>query len=664
MAIATNKPTQNHGAEPFRWPGRNWWLALLAILVLAGALRYPGYAFGLPFVGNSDEIYFALAGRMNIDFGTAKSMNFHHYPPVIINIYYLVMRLFQDLQLPPASVIWIVRLIAITTSLGIISTTALFGYHLGGRLAGLLGAALWSITPLFVHNSRFGTAEIFVAFFITISLYLTLVAMRYCRGSWSTFATYALMLAILSKYHTVFLAPVVLFAPLWGGVPRRRILENCARFALFGAYLLFLTPLLDAYLVTDTTNPNQDWVSAGHIQVRSLPNPLTLLANVLANIGDVLNVRWIDWQYLVPGWLGLLLIARDRSWRGERSRALAVLLTALLLWVVGISFFGATTHAERFLFAWLSLLVMLSAWGYALLLRALWRALQRYDRQRQRWGISLAFLTLFTFFLPYLSASIEDLRHSLRLDPRNLLTAYMDTSLPSGRYSNNNRDTNLFNREWGGYAGNTAFELASWDNFQDHSIQHWRDIDLDYAILHHYEYEELRQSDPGGHLRETTLLKAWEPRPDYRHPAMVVLRLQPIQHSASGQLGPIHLVGYDLDNPSPAAEQTLRLHLYWQAQTATDADYQVFNHLLDDSGHIVAQSDGQPLSDTLLRRGTSAWDDPREILYSREFAFPLPADLDPGQYTLITGFYHRQDGQRLRGPSGEDSLQVAQIQID
>ena len=32
------------------WPRRKWWLALLVILLLAGALRYPGYDFGLPFV--------------------------------------------------------------------------------------------------------------------------------------------------------------------------------------------------------------------------------------------------------------------------------------------------------------------------------------------------------------------------------------------------------------------------------------------------------------------------------------------------------------------------------------------------------------------------------------------------------------------------------------
>ena len=152
------------GPRPF-WPPRNWWLALLGILVLAGALRFPGYGFSLPYMDQPDEIFFAVSGRMVIDFGTAKSINFHHYPPGIISIYYLILRLFHDPTTPPASVIWIVRLIAITTSLGVISLLGLLGYHALGRMAGLLGAAFWSIIPLFVDNSRWGTAEIFVAFF-------------------------------------------------------------------------------------------------------------------------------------------------------------------------------------------------------------------------------------------------------------------------------------------------------------------------------------------------------------------------------------------------------------------------------------------------------------------------------------------------------------------
>ena len=46
--------TQNVDMAPFWprpfWPPRNWWLALLVILVLAGALRFPGYGFSLPYL--------------------------------------------------------------------------------------------------------------------------------------------------------------------------------------------------------------------------------------------------------------------------------------------------------------------------------------------------------------------------------------------------------------------------------------------------------------------------------------------------------------------------------------------------------------------------------------------------------------------------------------
>ena len=329
--------TQNVDAAPFWprpfWPPRNWWLALLVILLLAGALRFPGYDFGLPYVEYRDESTFAISGQMTIDFGTAKPLGHHHYPPGIINIYYVLLRFFHDPATPPASVIWIVRLIAITTSLGVISLLGLLGYHALGRTAGLFGAALWSITPLFVERSRWGTAEIFVAFFSILALYLAFIGTRFRRESWTTHATYALMLAILFKYHCVFLAPAVLFAPLWGGrISRLRVLTNTGRFVLFSAWLLLLTPVLETYFVTQTLT-NVNWVR--HVQMRYFPNPLDMYHNLRLAFG------WFDWQILLPGWLGLGLIAADRSQRGRTLRALAFLGGALLLWLAGISLFGA-----------------------------------------------------------------------------------------------------------------------------------------------------------------------------------------------------------------------------------------------------------------------------------------------------------------------------------
>ena len=321
--------TQTETTTPF-WPRRNWWLALLVILVLAGALRYPAYDFRLPLVDQPDEPHFILSGRMLIDFGTAKSLNNHFYPPGIIQIYHVVMRLFHDPATPPASVVGIVRLLAITTSLGVVVVIGLFGYHAVGKSAGLLGAAIWSITPLFVERSRWGTAEIWVVFFSILALYGTTVAILYRRESWSTFATYALMFAIVFKYHSVFLAPFVLLAPLWrGSLSRKRVLGNLGRFALFSFWLLFLTPALE--VLDPIAEPHAGtWVR--HTRAVSALSPLTLYNNFTDAIG------WLDYRVFIPGWLGLGLLFLERSLIGKARQALAFLFGALFLLFLGSQF--------------------------------------------------------------------------------------------------------------------------------------------------------------------------------------------------------------------------------------------------------------------------------------------------------------------------------------
>ena len=86
--------------------------------------------------------------------------------------------------------------------------------------------------------------------------------------------------------------------------------------------------------------------------------------------------------------------------------------------------------------------------------------------------------------------------------------------------------------------------------------------------------------------------------------------------------------------------------------------------MIDAEGNLVAQIDGPPLPDPLLRRGSKDWDDAEEIIYSREYALALPEELAPGEYTLFTGFYRRDNGQRLLTPTGEDSLWVARIEVE
>ena len=558
--------------RPF-WPRRNWWLALLAILLLAGALRYPGYDWGLPFVDEFDVTNFFLSAQKIIDFGTAKSHNYHNYPPGIIQIYYVAMRLFQDPAAPPGSVLGIVRFLSVTTSLGAIVIFGLFGYHAIGPLPGLFGAALWSITPLFVERSRWGSAEIWVIFFSVLAIYFTTVAILYRRESWTTHATYALMLAIVFKYHCVLIAPLILFAPLWRGrVPGKRVLANLGRFALFSFWLLFLTPVLE-FLGPLTDEEMTLWM--GNTRAESAVTPLTLLDNVIAAFSGM------DYWVLIPGWLGLGLLFWDRSYRGKARQALAIILGALFLWLAGISVFGEHgIYTTRFLLAWLSLLAMMSGWGYALILQKLYRSLSHFSPQRRNLALGAAAALLIAIQVPNVLEAVEQTRYAALPDQRNELAQWADRTLPTSSYIASPGNTATLNREWGGYPGATPFRYEGIVYDYPTSAE-WRTRGVRLAIIDYHLYGLWQEEETNPYTTKTTLLKTYPPSDAYRGPAMIVLLLQPIQHPTTGQLGPIRLIGYDMTEESVGPGEALPFHLYWQATAATEADYQVFNHLLD-----------------------------------------------------------------------------------
>ena len=649
------------------WPGRNWWLALLAILILAGALRYPGYNFSLPYVATGENHYM-LDARLVIDFGTAKSLNMHHYPPGIIALNYLLLRFFQDESLPPTSLLGLGRLIAITTSLAALVVLALFGYHAFGAPAGLIAAGLTAVTPTFVLHSRLQTADIYVAFFSLLALWLAWVGTLHRRNSWTIFATYALMLAIVFKYQAVLLTPFVLFFPLLAGQSawRKPVLGNLFRFALFSAWLIFLTPALEAFQSSaDTKLIGDSWVR--HLELSRLPS----LSQFLAGFQTVLGS--LDLLVLLPGLAGLtlLLLTTQKPYlkKPDSWLALAFIAGSAFTWIIGVSFFDETNI--RFYLAPAMWIWLLAGVGYAAgydLLAARWSSHIpiRLPRSSQIFPWVAGFV-LVALNIPQLRIAIADTYDATLPDRRVSLMHYMDTTLARGGVMADQENHRTLNREWGGYPGITRFDYLRKDAgsppLTSVPIDHWRVQDVLYAIMPYHEYQSLLLNDPDGYLDEVTLLKSFPPSDAYRGPSMVVLRLYPMQHQATGQLGPIQLLGYDAPATDVTAGDTLPMRLYWQSRAPTDGEYIVFNHLLTNTGELVAQIDGPPLTDPHLRRTTAAWDDPEEIIISREFLLQLPETLEPGEYTLVTGFYRRQDGARLLSPVGEDSLYVTTLQV-
>ncbi len=108
-------------------PPRWWWLVLFALILCAGLLRLTGYNFSLPYIDHPDEPNFNIAAQMIIDMGTSKSMHYQGYPPGIVTLNYLFLRFFHDPTTPPGTIIWMIRLLAIVTSLALMLVIGLLG---------------------------------------------------------------------------------------------------------------------------------------------------------------------------------------------------------------------------------------------------------------------------------------------------------------------------------------------------------------------------------------------------------------------------------------------------------------------------------------------------------------------------------------------------------
>ncbi|MGQ9458678.1 MAG: hypothetical protein ACUVS5_10410, partial [Anaerolineae bacterium] len=106
--------------------------------------------------------------------------------------------------------------------------------------------------------------------------------------------------------------------------------------------------------------------------------------------------------------------------------------------------------------------------------------------------------------------------------------------------------------------------------------------------------------------------------------------------------GAIRLVGYDLDASEAHPGGTVRLSLHWQAVRTPSEGWAAFVHLVDATGHILAQDDGIPGGGTLP---TTSWL-PGEFVSERH-VLSLPEEAAPGTYRLLVGWYRPETGTRV-----------------
>ena len=103
----------------------------------------------------------------------------------------------------------------------------------------------------------------------------------------------------------------------------------------------------------------------------------------------------------------------------------------------------------------------------------------------------------------------------------------------------------------------------------------------------------------------------------------------------------VALIGYSLPDGPAWASGPLTVTLHWRVLARMSEDYQVFVHLLDESGERIGQGDGPPLGGDYP---TSFWT-PGETLADPHI-IPLTSAPPPGAYLLV-GLYRLSDGARL-----------------
>jgi hypothetical protein len=119
----------------------------------------------------------------------------------------------------------------------------------------------------------------------------------------------------------------------------------------------------------------------------------------------------------------------------------------------------------------------------------------------------------------------------------------------------------------------------------------------------------------------------------------------------------VRLAGYSVADHLVKSGSSLEIQLAWQALDEIATPYRVFIHLIDDSGHIVAQSDGEPANWT---RPTTGWAKGEVVVETRVLI--LPENAKSGTYNLLTGIYD-ETGDRLYLPDGTDAAPLGKITI-
>lgn len=626
-------------------------VALAALVLLAAALRLPGYNFSLPYVDHPDEPNFYLAGlerRSLFDNGPY----YNNYPPAYLTLQAAAQPALEAVGIAGlAPTVQVMRLLAVAAGLGTVVCLALTARLAAGAVAGLVAGAAWALAPLAVENGGLALPDPQVYFFTALTLWLTTAALANPqRRAWSVWALAAALMAVLFKYPVLPLVGVPLLAGLviWRRDRRPRYL--LVQLALALAVTLWVLLMF----ATTPLKPVSEFNTVADSGLANFFDSARVLNNIyqaLAPLGPPVFAL-----YAGAGALAWLLAPRLGRARADGLAAALCLYTLLALpWF-------AALYIEVHLADRARVVLPATAAACALLGMAAGQVGALLPR---RWPALAALPLAALVFVPQFGADQALLRDRLLPDRRVALRQWFDASLDPGTvlvYRDNHK---TFNPIWGGIPHRRWVDWIETDDIAANTAQQWRDAHgVSYAALPREDVEALAASADGRAYLATLLhLRDFFAPPPARGPETAFFRLWRMERPLAVDFGPdIRLVGCDGCAGGDAAPGgALTFRFYWQALGRPASNYSLFIHLtaLADRAPL-AQADGPPGP---TERPTLTWDAPGETLIGAPLALYLPPDLPPGVYRLLLGLYDYNSGARLPLAAGGDAFELARLRV-
>jgi 4-amino-4-deoxy-L-arabinose transferase-like glycosyltransferase len=630
-----------------------WWLGLLGIVIITGALYFLSYRFSLPYIDHPDEPNYYLAGQEQR--GLFDNIGYYeNVPPGYMLFHAALQPALESAGVGGLSATTgLMRLLSIFFSLGTLVFIALTVRLAGGDLGGLVAGTAWGLAPLVFENGVYALPNPPIYLMVALALWLAVSALiKPERAVWCVWSVIAGLVAVVLRYPMVpALAPGFIVALVIFARQRRLGLRLLAlQILLIGATAFWI---IFVYGV-DFRNLQRYGAVVRDQGITNMLNFNRAVNNIYHTILPLSPLAF--GIYCGLGAVAFLIAKRRGLQRVQIGVAgLCLLLIITIPWLIN-TFNEIHIDTIRYSLPATVGACILMGMGLQQIVFLL----------PKRWfsGVVVALPLILLVFIPQLQNDWRLVQNRRLPDTRVALREWFDVNLEPGTVLVDAENHKTFNPIWGGIPYRRWVDWIVTDDVMQHSAAEWREEQgISYMQISRFQIEELNRSENGRtYLAQLLHLRDFFTPPPTRGPEMGFYRLWRMENETQIQFGEhIVLSGYDQSATQIKPGENLSFRFYWQPQGTPDDNYSLFIHLVPiDVYEIIAQADGAP---AVPERPTLTWNEPSETLISPAFNLAIPADLAPGTYRIFIGLYNYTTLQRLTLEDGSDAWMMGEITV-